>query len=181
MDSAGSSGNRFINVTFWIVVAGVIIIGMSLTGQWDDGSGALGIISFLVLVYVIFTACKASFAQARIDEAGIRHAHALISQCGSTVSMIDQALREPDFERAHRLLDHLYARVGLFVTQYDLYMKPGAPDVVWDMENSIVDARFLPSKVHRQCIAMLRKRLDELRANVRDVNDPTLGALRNRK
>lgn len=170
-----------LDVIFWLAVASVVALGLSLTGQLDDDPGALGVISFLVLAYVTFTACRASFAQARVDEAEICSAHALIRQCWATVGMIDLALRVPDLERMRALADHLYGRVGLLVTQYGRYMRPEAADIVWEMENSIVNARFLRDKDLRKFIVFLYGRLDALRANVLDRDDYALRALRGKK
>lgn len=173
--------SRALDVIFWITVASVVAIGLSLTGQLDGEPGALGVISFLVLAYVTFTACRASFAQARVDEAEIDNAHALIRQCLATVGMVDLALRIPDRERASALLDHLYGRVGLLVTQYGRYMRPEAADIVWEMENSIVNARFLRDGDLRPFVGLLRGRLYALQASVLDRDDYTLRALRGKK
>jgi len=173
--------SKFVTAVFWVTVAGSTAAGLYLTGKWDDGSAVLSVISFLVLVYVVFTACKSTVAQARMDREEIGNAYALIRRCRATVVMIDQALRDADLEKVRTLLDHLYGKVGLLVTQYGRYMLPEAADIVWDVEYSIVDAGFLQHGDLRQFVALMHERLDELHASVRDVDDSTLSALRNKK
>ncbi|MDD9825373.1 MAG: hypothetical protein OXU86_01125 [Thaumarchaeota archaeon] len=169
-----AGGHRGVTVAFWIVVPSVIILAVSLVKKWDDGSFVLSLISFLVLVYAVFTACKANLAQARRDKSEIKNAHALIRQCRATLKGIDIALRDMEFERAYLLLDQLHGRVGLFLTKYGSYMQPEAADIVWEMENSITSAKTPQGGDHRLFIDMMRESLDAMQENILDVDDPAV-------
>lgn len=173
--------HRAIDVLFWISVAGAIVMLVSLTVGWNDHSLVLGIISFVVMAYVVFTECRAALAQARVDKAEIKNAHALVRQCQATVGGIERALMDTDFDRVHVLLDQLYGRVGLFLTKYGRYMQPKAADIMWEMENSIADARFLQEAELLQFIVMMRELLGDMKGKILDVDDRTLQALRNKR
>ncbi|MDD9809188.1 MAG: hypothetical protein OXU25_05075 [Thaumarchaeota archaeon] len=173
--------HRGTNAFSFAAAVGVIAIYVSLVHGWDDASFVLGLVSFLIIAYVIFTAFKAAAAQARRDRNEIHNAYALIRRCRATIGMIGRYLRARDREMMHRLLDQLYDRVGLFVTQYGRYMHPDAADIVWEMENSLIKARGLHGEDLQRLMALLRARLADLHSCVLDVDDPLLRDVRNRK
>jgi len=180
MSAAGRAcRSRVIDVAFWLTVPFVIATIITHTVGWQDLSLVLGIISFLVLAYVVFTACRAAFARARRDRAEIKNAHSLTRQCMELVDMIEQALSIPDPERVYSLLDQFYGRVGLFLTKYGQYMLPEAADIVWEMENSIAGARFLKEGDLLLFMSMMRESLETMQGKILDADDRTLHALRN--
>lgn len=173
---------RASDVLFWISVAGVIILFISLTVGWNDHSLVLGIVSFFVMAYVIFTSGRSALAQARVDSAEIKNTHALVRQCRATVNGIDRALRDPDFDLVRVLLGQLYGRVGVVLTKYGRYMQPEAADIVWEMENAIADIRSKPLQEAEllQFITMAHERLIDMKGKILYVDDRTLGALGNK-
>lgn len=173
--------HRGTSAFFLASVVGAVVLYVSLVDGWSDGSFVLSLVSFLIIAYVIFTAFKSTAAQARRDKNEIQNAYALIRRCRATVDMIDRSLRDMDFELTHRLLEQLYGRVGLFVTQYGRHMHPDAADIVWEIENSVIKARYLRGRELRELIDLLRDRLSALHSCVLDVDDPILRDVRNKK
>ncbi|MDD9808460.1 MAG: MARVEL domain-containing protein [Thaumarchaeota archaeon] len=173
--------HRGTSAFFFVAAVGAIILYVSLVHGWDNASFVLSLVSFLIIAYVIFTAFKAAMAQARRDRNEIQNAYALIRRCKATIKTIDRYLRVPDFELTYRLLDQLYDRVGLFVTQYGRYMHPDAADIVWEIENSVIKARRLQEGDLRRLMALLLERLAALHSCVLDADDPMLRDVRNRK
>lgn len=184
MSSPGYAGqacrSRVLDVIAWVTLSFAIALVITLTVGWSDISLVLGVISFLVLVYVVFTACRAALARARRDKAEIENAHSLLRQCMALVDMIEQALGMLDRERVNVMLDQLYGRVGLFLTKYGQYMRPEAADIVWEMENSIADAKFRKQDDLLLFTSLMRESLGSVQSKILDVDDRTLHALRSK-
>lgn len=165
---------------FWASAAGMVAFGLWIPGLLGDAPFVLGFLQLLVMAYVVFAATKAALAKKREDRNRILGAHALVKHCKRTLGMVDRAVRDmggPD--RVNPLLDKLYGRLDAILAQYGSYLEPGAADIVWDAENSIMDAMSSQERSPRVLVMQLEDALAEIGALVLDVDSPDLRHRRN--
>lgn len=169
-----------VGVLFWASAAGTVAFGLWITGLLGDAPFVLGFLQLLVMAYVVFAAAKAALAKKREDRNGILGAHALAKHCKRTLGMVDLAVRDmggPD--RVNPLLDRLYGRLDAILAQYGRYLGTGAADIVWDAENSIMEAMASQESSPRVLVAQLEDSLAEIDSLILDVDSPDLRHRRN--
>lgn len=172
--------NPAIGVIFWVSVAGIVLFGLWIPGLLHDTPFVLGFLQLLIMVYVIFTAIRAALAKKGEDRDRINEVHALVKHCRRTLGMVDLAVKGTGgIGRAGPLLDRLYGRLDTILVQYRRYLEPGAADVIWDAENSIMDAMASQERDLGVLVRQLADALEEIDAMVLDVDSPSLRHRRN--
>lgn len=170
-----------LGVLLWVIAAGVVTFGLWIPGLLYDTPFVLGALQLLIMAYVVFVAIRASLAQKREDRDRINDAHALVKHCGRILRMVDRAVRDMEgIDRTGPLLDRLYDRLDTILVQYRRYLEPGAADVIWDAENSIMDAMASGDRSLRVLVRQLADSLGDIDSMVLDVDSPALRHRRNR-